>query len=268
MIDVGSLSWSDLRNGTQLQVRIIGALMMREMRTRFGELKFGYAWALIEPMVQIGILVSIFTMLGRHPQLGTSYETFFLNGFVPYSLYTQISSRAALAINANRALLTFPPVRNMDTVWSRIVLEIATGLISMIILMAIFSYFDIPVIPHDFLAYLGGFTSVIALGTGMGLLNAALEPIWNMWMMLYGWFTRFQYFFCGIFFVPDLMPPTFRYYVSLNPLSHSLIWIREGFYDGYESSILHKGFPFVVAIALAIAGLAIERVFRRRVDAL
>lgn len=267
MIDVGSLSWTDLKKGTTVQTRIVGALMMREMRTRFGELRFGYAWALIEPLMQIGILAIIFTMIGRRPPLGTSFETFFLNGYVPYSMFNQISSRAAQAISSNRALLSFPPVRNMDTVWARIYLEIATGLISLFILILIFGYFDIPVIPHDLVQYTLGFVSVLAISIGLGIFNAAISPIWKSWMVVYSWFSKIQYFLCGIFFLPDLMPPAAREFLAYNPLAHSIIWIREGFYPGYQSSVLDKSYPFLVASILAIVGLGIERVFRRSVDA-
>lgn len=267
MIDVGSLSWSDLRKGIAIQNRIIGALMMREMRTRFGNLQFGYAWALIEPLIQIGILVIIFTMIGRRPPLGTSFETFFLNGYVPYSLFNQISSRAALAISSNRSLLSFPPVRNMDTVWARILLEGATGLTSLILLIGIFAYFDIPVIPNDFFEYLFGFASILALASGVGIFNAAVSPIWNSWMVIYSWFTKIQYFLCGIFFLPDMLPPVARDILAWNPVAHSIIWIRQGFYVGYDSIVLDKAYPLVIAVVLAILGLAIERVFRRSVDA-
>lgn len=266
MIELGSLSIADIRQGSSVQRRIIAALVFREMRTRFGEMKFGYAWALIEPLAQIAILVAIFSLLGRRPPLGTSYEAFFLNGYVPYALFNQISNRAAQAISSNRALLSFPPVRNMDTVWARILLETVTGLVSMLLLIALFAHLDVPVTPEDLLQYMLGFISIILLGAGFGVLNAAISPILKWWMIVFAWFTKFQYFFCGIFFVPDFMPPGAREFVSWNPVAHSIIWIRESFYPGYNSIVLSKPFPIVTAVILIILGLAIERILRRRVD--
>lgn len=266
MMDLGQLTLSDLREGFAVQSRIIGALIMREMRTRFGERQFGYAWALIEPLVQIGILVAIFSALGRRPALGTSFETFFLNGYVAYSLYTQISNRAAAAITANKALVSFPPVKNMDTVWARIILEIATGMTSFSLLVAIFAYFGIPIIPHDIVQYFFGFSTVILLGAATGIFNAALNPIFGWWQLIYGWLSQLQYFFSGVFFLADSLPPGARYYLMWNPLAHGIIWVREGFYDGYESPVLEKWYPLLIAAVLAILGLAIERIFRRHLD--
>ncbi len=268
MLDFGSLTLGDVRRGTLVQSRIIGALVMREMRTRFGDRHLGYAWALIEPLVQVGILVTIFSLLGRRPPLGTEFETFFLNGYVPYAFFSQISNRSAQAITANRALTMFPPVRNMDTVWARIMLETATGLTSFALIVVVFSYLGISVMPHDIVSYYFGFLSVICLGAGFGILNAAMSPLFGWWMVTFGWFTRFQYFFCGIFFVADNLPPGARRYLEWNPVTHCIIWIREGFYPGYDSAILDKSYPFAVAVTLAVIGLTVERVFRRQVDAL
>ena len=266
MFDFGSLTLTDLRQGFATQTRIIGALLLREMRTRFGERHFGYAWALIEPLVQIGMLVMIFSALGRRPALGTSFEMFFLTGFVPYMLFTQISNRAAQAISANRALISFPPVRNMDAVWSRIVLEVATGLTSFLLLIFIFAYVGIDVIPHDVVQYFFGFVSAILVGAGVGIFNAAMSPMFTWWMVVYGWFARLQYFLAGVFFLVDGMPPNIRGYLMWNPLAHSIVWVREGFYAGYESAVLAKWYPLVVALVLGCLGLAIERVFRRQLE--
>ena len=40
----------------QTQVRVIQALIIRETRTRFGEARLGYGWALLEPVLHILML--------------------------------------------------------------------------------------------------------------------------------------------------------------------------------------------------------------------
>jgi capsular polysaccharide transport system permease protein len=268
MVDLGSLTLSDVRRGTQVQGRIIGALFLRELRTRFGSMQLGYAWALIEPLVQITILVEIFSILGRRPPLGTFYASFFLTGYLPYFVFSQLANRAATAISANRALLTFPPVRNMDTAWARIFLEVATGFASFLLLAAVFAFLDIPVIPNDVVQFALAFLAISCLGAGMGMVNAAMSTLFDWWMIIFGWFLRLQYFFCGIFFLSDALPPGARVFALVNPLAHCITWAREGFYRGYTSPYLDKVFPFTVAIVLMIVGLSIERIFRRKVSEL
>src|SRR5205085_8269171 len=53
----------------QTQARVIHALIIRETRTRFGESKLGYGWALLEPVLHILMLSLVFAVMmrGRPP---------------------------------------------------------------------------------------------------------------------------------------------------------------------------------------------------------
>ena len=45
------------------QCRVIQALIVRETRTRFGDAKLGYGWALLEPILHITMLSAIFSLM-------------------------------------------------------------------------------------------------------------------------------------------------------------------------------------------------------------
>lgn len=67
------------------QRRIIGALIIRESRTRFAEHKLGYGWALIEPILHIALLSATFAVLmhGR-PPIGSHFFIFYYTGLIRY----------------------------------------------------------------------------------------------------------------------------------------------------------------------------------------
>jgi capsular polysaccharide transport system permease protein len=48
------------------QGRVVHALIIRETRTRFGDSKLGYGWALLEPIAHILMLSLVFAVLMRH----------------------------------------------------------------------------------------------------------------------------------------------------------------------------------------------------------
>ena len=262
----GSISGAELRRGLGQQARIIGALMLREMRTRFGQRQFGYAWALIEPLIQIGILSGMFYILGAKPSLGTSYETFFLTGYITFTFFREPATQAAQSITANRALLTFPPVRNIDTVWARIILEVVTGIAALGFVVITFAFLEIPVVPDNPLRVAFGLLSMIILGAGFGIFNAIISTLFKSWMMVWGWFMRLQYFTTGIFFVPEKLPPFLLDYLKWNPSMQGIIIVREGFYSGYQSTMLIKSLPMVCGISLILLGLVTEKLYRRRVS--
>jgi tetratricopeptide (TPR) repeat protein len=68
------------------QRRVIGALIIRETRTRFADAKLGYGWAVLEPILHITILSVTFAVLmhGR-PPIGTQFFIFYYTGLIRYS---------------------------------------------------------------------------------------------------------------------------------------------------------------------------------------
>ncbi len=261
-----ALTLNELMQGSRLQGRIIGALMLREMRTRFGEYRLGYAWALLEPLAQIGIMSTMFYLLGSRPPLGTSFEAFFFTGFVSFSFFRDLAQKGMSAISANRPLLSFPPVRNMDAVWARLALELITHLTSLFFVMVILGYLGVPIMPADPLKFAEGYLSIIVLGIGFGIFNATFSPLFKVWSILFSWFARVQFFISGVFFLPERLPPAALDYLRWNPTTHSLAYVREGFYGTYQSNILVEAYPFLVGIVLALVGLTLERVYRKQVS--
>lgn len=68
------------------QCRVIRALIIRETRTRFGDSKLGYGWALLEPMLHIALLSATFFVLMRgQPPIGSHFFLFYYTGLVRYS---------------------------------------------------------------------------------------------------------------------------------------------------------------------------------------
>ena len=68
------------------QCRVIQALIIRETRTRFGDSKLGYGWAVLEPILHITMLSAVFSlMMQGRPPIGTHFFIFYFTGLVRYS---------------------------------------------------------------------------------------------------------------------------------------------------------------------------------------
>ena len=50
IIDDAQPRRGQMREGLRIQARVIGALMMREVHTRYGRENIGYLWLILEPM--------------------------------------------------------------------------------------------------------------------------------------------------------------------------------------------------------------------------
>ena len=75
-----------LVNRLKTQARVIHALIIRETRTRFGDARLGYGWALIEPILHITLLWVMFSLLMHGtPPIGTHFFLFYYTGLIRYS---------------------------------------------------------------------------------------------------------------------------------------------------------------------------------------
>jgi capsular polysaccharide transport system permease protein len=253
---------SELAAAARLQGRVIGALMLRETRTRFGKTQIGYLWALLEPIGLISIFVLIALALGTRPAVGDDFGLFFAVSMLPFMLSRRITNFVGHALDANRALLSFPIVREIDTMIARGLLEFATGLVVIaIILGAIIVYSNAP-LPTDIAGLMMAIAVLSMLGFGLGLINAVMSIFIAAWRQIEPMIGRVLFMISGIFFVPDALPRNVLEYLAWNPYLHGVEWARQAYYLNYRSSVLDPGYLAAWAIAALLIGLAMERVSR------
>ena len=84
-----------------------------------------------------------FSLLMRHPALGTSFLLFYATGHLPFTLYQSVMNVVARSLNYSRPLLMYPAVTWLDAVIARFLLNTLTGMmVSYILLTAIISLTD------------------------------------------------------------------------------------------------------------------------------
>lgn len=71
---------------TSLQVLrdVTFGLLIRELKTRFGSYRLGYAWALIDPLLIIGAFSLIFGLRGHSGFGGAPAPLFITAGYLPF----------------------------------------------------------------------------------------------------------------------------------------------------------------------------------------
>ena len=187
------------------QCRVIQALIIRETRTRFGDAKLGYGWALLEPIIHITLLSAVFSLLmqGR-PPIGTHFFVFYFTGLIPYLMFVHTSSAMSHAITSNGALLQLPSVTTFDVIAARGLLEMITDVIVAVVLLIAFGIVGLAATPDDLWGPSTALLVTAMFGCGFGFLNAVLTVLCRSWDKIWPQVTRLLYFFSGIF----------RYYVA------------------------------------------------------
>ena len=246
-----------------LQGRVLVSLVLRETRATFGTSVFGYLWAIITPLTSMAILVFIFSLIGRQPPFGSSLALFFATGVLTLQFFNALSGKLMNVFAANRALLSYPIIKDVDTLLARALLMSATYILILSIIHAsliVFGFASPPARPEHVIA---AFLATWLLGLGFGTLNAVIASLWETWKQIEKILTRPLFFVSGIFYVPSQLPSQARDILQWNPVLHLVEWFRHGFYPNYNSMILNTWYPIGVGAAMLLLGLAGERLFRR-----
>jgi len=248
----------------RLQIHVMGALVLRETRTAFGASHIGYLWAVIVPSTSIAVLVAVFTFAGRNPPYGSSFALFFATGVLTLQFFSKLSSSLMVAFEANKALLTYPPIKELDVLSARTMLVTATyAVIFMVVFWGIMVWDTSGVPAHPGRA-MEAFVMTALLGTAFGAVNAVILSMWDSWRHIEKILTSPLFFLSGIFYVPSLLPTALIEYLSWNPILHAVEWMRDGFYPNYDSTVLDRAYLMKTILLLMVAGLTGERLFRKR----
>lgn len=250
-----------VRRKPKLQrLRVIAALILREMAANYGRSWGGYVWAIAEPAAGILLLSVIFSLALAQPPLGTSFALFYATGVIPYYLFNAVTTAVGTSVNANRGLLTYPVVSALDTVIARTLLEVVTFAAVAAILLPLIIVFDRAVVQVDLLAMVVAMTLATLLGLGMGLLNAVVFAYWPTWKNIWGVLRRPLFIASGIMFVFSAVPQPFQDWLWWNPLIHIVGEMRLGFYATYDGNYISWFYVLLIALGLtAVFGYLLRR---------
>jgi capsular polysaccharide transport system permease protein len=230
-------------------LRVISALVLREMGTRHGRSEGGYLWAIVEPIGGILMLAIVFSLALRTPPLGTSFMLFYASGVIPFNMFRSMSSRVSAAIGSNKGLLTYPVVTVLDAVFAKFLLNFLTQVvIGLVLLTAIIGYLHLSVNLDLGAAALAMLLAAV-LGLGVGTLNCVLFGFFPTWKNVWSVITRPLLFVSGVLHTYEAAPPKFQAILWWNPIVHVVGEMRSGFYGTYDSS--YVSVPYVLAIALS-----------------
>lgn len=246
-----------------LQIRVVAALTLRETRMTFGTSHAGYLWAIVQPLVSISFLVFLFYLIGRQAPYGTSLALFFSTAILSLEMYNKLSVSLMRAFTSNKALLTYPMIKRTDTLFARCLLICLTFIIINMIFYGTLIILGLAPFPRHPEQIVMAFLTAVALGFGIGCLNAILYQRYQAWQHIEKLFARPLFFLSGVFYIPSNLPPEAVAVVKWNPVLHIVEWVRSGYYANYESQILNHTYLLSFTAIVILLGLFWERISRK-----
>lgn len=259
------------RTPWQIQRTVVFALLMREIKTRFGSHWSGVVWLIGLPLVQLALLLGVNVLMRGTLSRGSfDYAVFLVSAYVPYHLCTGLWTILPSGIGANRGLFNYRQVRPFDTLVARVILEFTIDLFVFLLLVACLDWIGlgVSVLPADPLAYLVAVGAFVLLGTGVGLVLASVIGILPRLTTAVQLLAFPLYFASGVLMSVHALPRSTLDYLLYNPLLHLVELARAAYLPGYTPiQGVNWWYPVSVTLVLWTLGMSLYRVRRRKIAA-
>jgi capsular polysaccharide transport system permease protein len=193
--------------GLKIHARVLGAMIMREMVTRYGRENIGFLWLILEPMILTGGVMIMWTLL-KHEAHGLTVAAFVLSGYMPLTLWRHVSSHAVSCLRQNLPLMYHRQIRLPDALIARALLEV------------------------------GGITAALIVVYTMVRLAGIIQPYQNLGLLLAGWvFMAWFSFAVGLVlaaasekyeFVEKLVQPAQYLMLPISGMFFMVAWLPSG----------------------------------------
>jgi capsular polysaccharide transport system permease protein len=250
----------------QIQFRVIGALLMREIITRYGRDNLGFLWLFLEPMIFTGGVAAVWSVTRNFHTANLSIIAFAVTGYSAVLLWRNCASRCCMAIPPNVGLLYHRNVRVLDLFVTRILLEIAAATASFATLSVLFTALGLMEPPKDMELLLSGWLLLswfsCSLGLVLGPLTTYAEVIERLWHTL----TYLILPFSGSLFLVEWLPPSVQQYALYSPMVSGVEMLRGGYYGSAVHAHYDATFLAICSMTLTLTGLCLIPVAVRRVE--
>ncbi|MBU2811779.1 ABC transporter permease [Acidithiobacillus thiooxidans] len=248
-----------------LQLRVIWALMLRETVTRFGREGLGMLWMIAEPALFVVGVMIIFSFIDTGYPYGITPAEWLAVSYPTVLFWRNGTGRVTGAININRALLHHQPIRPMDIIYSRILLEFASGMAVFLFLFPIFIAIGICHVPSNILTMALGWLLIIWFSFGFVLIMAGLAELSETIEKTSHIILYLMLPFCGVFIPTFLVPEPYRSYLLYFPLVDAVDFFHHGYFGDSVPSYYHISYTLFTLIGMTLFGLAISGVAIKRV---
>lgn len=252
------------RTSLQIMFDTVFALMMRELKTRFGAKKLGYFWAIVEPAAQAVVMAVIWSLMGRNSLSGVHVALFMVSGIMPFKFFSKLLPQLASSVQANKALFTYRQVSILDPMITRLVIELATYIIVFVLILTGMAWMGFDVQMQDFLAFFFINILLIFLSVGLGILLCVATAYWEDTTKVVAMVMMPMFIMSGIFFTATMIPPQYMYIFDWNPIFHIIELIRQSMFVSYTSPVGDWQYVAFVALVANAAGLMLYQVSRQR----
>jgi capsular polysaccharide transport system permease protein len=252
-----------LGEGARIQVRVITALMIRELTTRFGRENIGFLWVMAEPLL-FGSLVSVMWTVMKGPEEhGVSVVAFVITGYLPLTLFRNSVQRAVSVFQVNSSLMYHRQIQIVDFIFVRVLVEVGGTLMAYLFIALVLIYFDLFPVPADMGIFVAGFLLYSFFTLSLCLIIAPASEMSSALEKFLPVTTYIMIPVSGTFNMMSWLTPQARDFLLWSPPVNAMEMMRYGVFGDEVSPYYGFVVPLAMPMVFSVIGLFLCRTVRR-----
>lgn len=251
------------RAGWRIQTRVIGALIVRELTTRFGRENIGFLWMMAEPLLFAGLVAIVWTFMRGPQEHGVGIVAFVISGYLPLTLFRHAVTRCQSIFLANGSLMYHRQIKLLDFIFVRFLIEMIGGLMAYLLIgVALIQFGQFPV-PYDIGLMLAGWLLYGLFTLSICFIVAPLSEVSELIEKFMPVVTYLMIPFSGTFNMVSWLTPDVREIMLWSPPVSAMEIMRYGLFGPAVTPYYVVFWPIAFSFVCMMFGLALCRRVRR-----
>jgi len=255
------------RSSFQVLRDVTFGLLIRELKTRFGSYRLGYAWALIDPLLMISVFSLIFGMRGSGGFGGAPAPLFITASYLPFLFFRNVVSKLQSAVSANMGLFCYRQVTPFSTFVARFILETIIGIVVGCVLVLGLLWFGFDAVPSDPLLVIIIYLLLMSFSFSLGMIFCIMSNLFKEADKFLSLMMMPLMFVSCVMYPLASIPPQYHHLFMWNPLVHAVELIRCGWIAGYKSPDASWAYLSCLTLVLLTFAMSCYRLSHRRLIA-
>lgn len=262
---VAALSIRSMFAKAARHLKIIGALMMREMVTRFGREGLGFAWVVGEPLLFCFGIMILWSATKPDYEHGVRLIPFVMTGYMSLILIRHLIGALSSALQANLGLLYHRTISPIHIFSARALIEIGGTTAAFIVVYGVLLALGEVKPPTDYLTLYAGWVLLCWVGVGFALVLAGLAMRYDVFERLISLISYVLIPLSGAFTMVAWLPPDFQKFLLLIPFVHGIEMVRAGVFNEFTPTHFDVGYALLCGAVFNLLGLAMIAGARDRI---
>jgi capsular polysaccharide transport system permease protein len=235
--------------------RVIGALMMRELYSKYGRDSLGFGWIVFEPLIFVFPVLTMWSFIRGSTEHGLNVMALCWTGYMPLMLYRHMCGFQLNAIRSNIYVFHHSPVAILDLILAQLFVEFLSNICAVIVSFMALLIVGVLPFPKDLPTFYMGYAYMTWWCASLAIIIAAfaMRTVWveKIWMVAGYMYVALSGCFYMAFFIPEAARP----YALLQPSLQAYEMIRAGMFGSAVPTYYNISYDTAVLTGLTFIGL-------------